>query len=220
MTDAIVTNASDLTPAMKRALAVAETPEDQERVSLATVHALSRRGLVIPTQSGQFRLTVAGKRVLETLERGEPAPEADSRPDPAEHGWILVERVTRARSVVEVWERGDQDLTLVGHQGWDAPLALLNDKRLPDDKLAEAIEAGFHSRDQQVMLERLASHVLACAGNNWLLRPLLTESSALADLLAVIAESHRVPPEEAVRGIRVVAAELAYALNLQEERSE
>jgi hypothetical protein len=204
MTASLVTNVSDLSSAMRQALADLD-PLGKPTILHRTVgNALVGKGLVTRYSERHFVITDAGIRVLEAIERqGATTVVVQSL---GSYGWTMLAENDFGGHAITTWIRDEHSLVLSWTGAYEVSAAILDGVPLPLDQLVETVMS-----DDGVEIS--SEYVLEMAARRAKLVASPRFASELSALLGELSEEQRLtatprtPP-----AIRLTADRLAVAI--------
>jgi hypothetical protein len=195
----IVTNVSDLTPAMRELLLRPVEPGLSAEVATRTnsIDALRHRGLVSMVSSNPpaYRLTEAGARARAALER-ESAPVVVNQAL-GSYGWTMLAENCFGGHSITTWTRDEHTLVLSWIGAYEVSAVIHDGFPLPLDKLIETITDG----------DGPSENALAGAARHAMLVTPARFASELSELLLALHEN-----EHHLVSVRAAAQTLAVAI--------
>lgn len=207
MTSSVVTNISDLTPAMREALLRPAAPDQPTRVpdtaTRATIAALANRGLVVIVAGNPlaYRLTDAGARARSALApSGAPIVVNQAL---GSYGWAMLAESDFGGHSITTWTRDGHTLVLSWTGAYEVSAAIYDGLPLPLDQLVQTV---LNDHEVYDSLE----HLLDMAARQAMLVAPARFATRLSDLLTTLAgqsSAGHVSP-----AVRLAAGQLASAL--------
>lgn len=197
----VVTNVSDLTPAMREALA-ALGKKGSVILHRFMGNALVGKGLARREGEKHYSITVAGARALDAIER-ETASTVVVQ-SLGSYGWVMQSETELGGHAVTTWTRDGHMLVLSWAGAYEVSAAIYDGVSLPLEQLAETILIDDGAEPApDLLLDMAARHVPQIADRRY--------AHQLSELLSFLAEFDR-QSQGPSRSIVLAAGQLAAAI--------